>query len=390
MKVMNRISLTMRITLLSGTILLFCSAMLAFGAYYNAHTQFDALTTIAEGSYTIASKEIEIPPTLSGQTDSYPNITATSNPSNTPTTVTLARKQFDTTNVIILVAVSVFGMIMIYIIVSQSLRPIRKLSTTISTIREDNLKQRITDNHRKDEIGALGHAFNIMLDRLEKSFLKQKRFSANVAHELKTPLAIINAGIQVLHLDKSSSVSEYEEMFATTERNVRRLMAVVDDLMKLYDENEKFDTISVNLQDMFESILGELNPMFEDKYIKTELRCNLKTVFGNQVLLYRACFNLVENAAKYNKDYGKIFIETKMYDKVGLIIITDTGNGIPADELEHIFEPFYRVSKSRSRKEGGAGLGLSIVKTIIEKHEWKLSVDSTQGQGSIFTISLTL
>jgi len=141
---------------------------------------------------------------------------------------------------------------------------------------------------------------------------------------------------------------------------------------------------------MFESILTELRPLFEDKHIITELQCGLKTVWGNQVLLYRACFNLVENAAKYNQDCGIILIETKVYNKVGRIIITDMGNGIPAEELEQIFEPFYRVNKSRSRKESGAGLGLSIVKTIVEKHGWKISVDSTLGQGSIFTISLIL
>lgn len=381
MKFMNRMSLRVRITLLSGTILLLCSAILALGAYYNAHAQFNAVT-LAGSSYTTSPQEV-IP---SGQVISYPDGIVTAAPLNGPM-LTVARKQFDTTNIIILAVVSVLGMVMVYIIVGRSLRPIHKLSRTISAISEDNLIQRIPDDHRKDEVGALGYSFNIMLDRLEKSFLKQKRFSANVAHELKTPLATINAGIQVLHLDKNPTVPEYEETLATTERNIKRLMAVVDDLMSLYDENEKSETVPVNLQDMFESILSELRPMFEDKHIKTELQCGLKTVYGNHVLLYRACFNLVENAAKYNKDCGEILIETKVYNKIGKIIITDTGNGIPAEELEQIFEPFYRVNKSRSRKEGGAGLGLSIVKTIVEKHGWKISVDSTLGKGSVFTVS---
>ncbi|HWQ40648.1 MAG TPA: ATP-binding protein [Desulfosporosinus sp.] len=382
MKLMDKISLRMRITLLSGTILLLCSVILTLGASYNAHTQFNNITL--GGTLTA------VPNTGLQNVEVYPILSATADPFITKPALTVARQQFDTTNMMILAVVSVLGMVLVYIIAGRSLRPIYELSRTISAISEDNLRQRIPDDHRKDEVGTLGCSFNIMLDRLEKSFLRQKRFSANVAHELKTPLATINAGIQVLHLDKNPAVSEYEETLATTERNVKRLMAVVDDLMSLYDENENLEIIPVNLQGMFESILTELRPLFEDKHVETELQCGLKTVWGNQVLLYRACFNLVENAAKYNQDCGRILIETKVDNKVGRIIITDMGNGIPAEELEQIFEPFYRVNKSRSRKEGGAGLGLSIVKTIVEKHGWKISVDSTLGQGSVFTISLIL
>ena len=384
MKILNSISLRMRITLLSGAILLICSVILALGAAYNAHSQFNAITLANNPvSYGVAV-EAKV---SDNQTELITNGSGKVSAATTAPRLTEARKQFDTTNIIILAVVSVLGMVMVYIIAGRSLRPIHELSRTISTISEDNLTQRIPDDHRKDEVGALGYSFNIMLDRLEKSFLKQKRFSANVAHELKTPLATINAGIQVLHLDNTPSIAEYEETLATTERNVRRLMAVVDDLMSLYDENEKIETVPVNLQSMFESILSELRPILEDKHIKTELQCGFKTVYGNQVLLYRACFNLVENAAKYNKDCGEILIETKVVDNIGQIIITDTGNGIPAEELEQIFEPFYRVNKSRSRKEGGAGLGLSIVKTIVEKHGWEISIDSKLGQYSTFTIS---
>ncbi|ATW28669.1 hypothetical protein DCMF_16460 [Candidatus Formimonas warabiya] len=378
---MNRISLRMRITLLSGAILLLCSLILTLGATYNARLQFNEVT-LTDGTFTVVPDKI-IP---SGQAELYSNGTVTNFPETNVPILTEARKQFDTTNILILAFVSVLGMCLVYVVAGRSLRPIHDLSQTISQISEDNLRQRIPDDNRNDEVGALGRSFNIMLDRLEKSFLRQKQFSANVAHELKTPLATINAGIQVLHLDKNPSVSDYEETLATTERNVNRLMAVVDDLMSLY-EQEEFETASIDLKNLFESILSELSPVLEERHIETEFRCGLKTVCGNQVLLYRACFNLVENAVKYNQEGGKILIETKAEEKAGQIMIADTGNGIPADELEQIFEPFYRVNKSRSRKAGGAGLGLSIVKTVIEKHGGKISVDSTLGQGSVFTIS---
>lgn len=113
----------------------------------------------------------------------------------------------------------------------------------------------------------------------------------------------------------------------------------------------------------------------------------METVSGNPILLYRACFNLVENAVKYNRDGGEISIETRSEGRLGKIVVSDTGSGIPSDELQQIFEPFYRVNKSRSRKTGGAGIGLSIVKAIVEKHGWKISVESDLGKGSTFTIT---
>ncbi|MDG0810351.1 sensor histidine kinase [Cohnella rhizosphaerae] len=376
MKFASKVSLRMRITFLAGAILIFCSVILTITSSYNAHSQFSRLTYAGP----ISPKVITMDKNSLIDVGSTPNVTLTSY------AVTAAKKKFDTTSMIILAIISVLGMGMVYFVAGRSLRPIHELSKTISIITEDNLQQRIPDEKRNDEVGVLGNSFNNMLDRLEKSFLRQKQFSANAAHELKTPLATIHAGIQVLHLEESPSLSEYEETIETTERNVRRLMAVVDDLMSLYDEREEFDTTAINLQDMFESICSELRSFLDEKHIEIELYCGLGTVQGNQVLLYRVFFNLLENAAKYNKVGGKIRIETKVENEVGQIIISDSGNGIPSDELQQIFEPFYRVNKSRSRKTGGVGLGLSIVKTIIEKHGWKISVDSVLGKYSVFTI----
>lgn len=384
MKIMSKISLRMRVTLLSGAILLLCSIMLTIGASYNAQTQFNKISlNSSPGSYYVETKIKEEQPQWitdnSGKT--FQGTTAP--------VLTEARKQFDMINIVILVIVSILGMGMVYVVAGRSLRPIHYLSNAVSAISEDNLQKRIPYVNRSDEVGALGHSFNTMLDRLERSFLRQKQFSANVAHELKTPLATISAGIQVLNLEEEPTISDYKEIIETTERNVNRLMKVVDDLLSLY-EQEEFNTTPIDLHDMFISILRELSPILEERHIETEFRFGLKKVYGNQVLLYRACFNLMENAVKYNKDAGRVSVETNGEDGVGQIIITDTGHGIPDDELQQIFEPFYRVNKSRSRKTGGAGLGLSIVKAIIEKHGWKISVDSVLGQGSTFTITFAL
>lgn len=384
MKVINKISLKMRITLLAGVILLLCSVILTIGASYNAHSQLSELAltavpgTVVSVQAIIPSDQILMPASGIGAIPHY----------TTAPKLTKAKRQFDTVNIIILVIVSALGMLLVYIIAGRSLRPIHELSKTVSAITEDNLQQRIPDENRTDEVGALGRSFNTMLDRLENSFLRQKRFSANVAHELKTPLSTISAGIQVLHLEDAPSVSDYEEALTTIEQNVNRLMAVVDDLLCLCNEQAELCIDAIDLEDMFKSICNELQPILREKKLETSVHCEIQTISGSKVLLYRACFNLVENAAKYNQEGGRILIETRTEEGIGKIIISDTGKGIPEDELQQIFEPFYRVNKSRSRKTGGAGLGLSIVKAVVERHGWVISASSVLGQGSAFVIML--
>lgn len=380
MKIIKKLSLRMRITLLAGAILVLCSVVLTLAAFYNANLQFTVLTA-AESPLAVQGPlpRLDIGSANSLEGD-YPMTTS-------PGTFTAARQQFNTASLIILGIVCISGMCMVYVIAGRSLRPIHQLGKTISSITENDLKYRIADGERSDEVGVLSRSFNSMLDRLETSFLRQKRFSANVAHELKTPLATISAGIQVLNLEENPPVSDYREALATTERNVKRLMAVVDDLMRLCDEQENFEIETVSVEEMFESICRELRPLLEEKHIEIKIDCESRTLRGNQSLLYRACFNLIENAVKYNRDGGKITMEAKTEGGTGEIKITDTGSGIPEEEIPHIFEPFYRVNKSRSRKTGGAGLGLSIVKTIVEKHGWKIAVRSVLGTGSAFTIT---
>ncbi|GAA4860391.1 hypothetical protein GCM10023310_44580 [Paenibacillus vulneris] len=370
MKLSNKISLRMRITLLTGGILIVCSVLLSLASLYNSFTLFLKLTS------SLANMQIQID---SSAKESEVLQEARKN-------VLFAKQEFDKFNFTVLTAVSIFGMSMVYIVARRSLRPIHKLSETILNITEDNLQYRISDTERSDEVGVLGRSFNMMLDRLERSFSREKRFSSNVAHELKTPLATITAGIQVLYLDENPSLSDYQETLMITERNVKRLLNIVDDLLRLGDEKKMFYFEPVVLRELFDSIFTELKPQLEEKKIEIKIICKLETICAIQGLLYRAFFNLVENAIKYNTYGGKIVITAESEKGLGLIKIADTGSGIPSSELSHIFEPFYRVNKSRSRRTGGAGLGLSIVSTIVEKHGWRIKVDSTMSKGSTFTI----
>ena len=366
----------MRITLLTGSILILCSFILTWSILYSANNQFEVLAG-TDFSVTVPVEEFTpIPPRDLEITE------ITLNP------LVTARRQLNFTSALLLAAVCMVGTGLVYVVAGKSLRPIHDLNDAVSNISENNLNARISTEDRKDEVGELSQSFNVMLNRLEASFLRQKRFSANVAHELKTPLATINAGIQVLKLEEEPTLSDCLETLAITERNIKRLIPIVDDLMRLCDEEEEFEMESIKLQDMFHAIAEELNPLLKAKKIELTIDCKETLIYGNSRLVYGAFFNLIENGIKYNKIGGKINIVSKKENDFRTIQIIDTGDGISKEELPYIFDPFYCVNKSRSRKTGGSGLGLSIVRTIIDKHGWTIDVESELGVGTVFTIKI--
>lgn len=374
-------SLCFRLTVMTGVILLLCSITLTLSASYNAERQ---LTAVAEALPTEGVSVAIVP----GQVIDSDFITTTL-PGTEITAVTVAKRNFNLAGLTALVVISIFGTVAVYFATKKALKPIQELNDQVKAITENNLDERVNGDHRTDEVGTLCRSFNIMLERLSNSFSAQKRFSANVAHELKTPLATMQASIQVMRLDQSPTPEECKKMLDTVERNTNRLRAIIDDLMRLCDEREQFEKGEVSLPALFADIFSELSPSLAEKHIKYEINCiECPVVLGNSSLLYRAFFNLVENAVKYNQDGGSIFISSNCKDSICEISFKDTGNGIPQDELSLIFEPFYRVNKSRSRKTGGAGLGLSVVKTIIERHGWSISARSTVGTGTEFIIHL--
>lgn len=382
---MKKLSIRWRITLVTGMVLLLCSIALTIIAFYNADKQLNYMVvsfapktslTVSE-KYETVLKDGQIVYSVAKAKGTY----------------VTAKKQFNFIGIIAFISISVLGMGAVYFVTGKSLRPIHKLSSQVAAITESNLDERIVDENRTDEVGALCRSFNTMLERLSNSFDDQKRFSANVAHELKNPLATMNASVQVLHLEKTPTPLDYEQVLESVERNTKRLRVIVDDLMRLTDEGIQFEIETIHLDTLFSSIFTELTPLLADKHIDTEVNCQLLPVIkGNRSLLYQAFFNLLENAVKYNRDSGRITVMSlsESNNNIGEILISDTGSGIPSNELNKIFEPFYRVNKSRSRKTGGAGLGLSVVKTIIERHGWNITVESIEGKGTTFIIRLYL
>lgn len=278
-----------------------------------------------------------------------------------------------------------FGVAAAYVILGRALRPLQRLSKAMKRIDERNLSERIENSASSSEMVQLTGAYNRMLERLDKAFEAQKNFTASAAHELKTPLACMQANLEVLQLDEQPSEEEYKETIDVIRRNTQRLILLVEDLLAINTNSRREKHQWIQIEEMIGDICRELSPQIQRKDIKIQINCQGK-VYGDSVFLYRAFYNLIENAVKYNRPGGKIKIISQEGEQQCRISIADTGIGIPEEEIEHIFEPFYRVDKSRSREIGGSGLGLAIVKDIIEKHHGKINV--RQKEGTIFEIVL--
>lgn len=396
MNLKNKLSLRLRITLVTGLIVIVASLGLTFISMYNVQKQFMS-TSLLEESFTaltaaVAAEAVpaDSQPAAAGKTvpaDSRTPVNAETVPATIiidalPAPILDAKKLFDLTSVLYLFIICIIGMAAAYFVSGRALQPIQELDSTAARITEQNLAERIPETGAADEISSLAHSFNSMLERLEQSFSRQKQFSANVAHELKTPLATMNAGIQVLNLDAQPAMEDCLETLDIVQHNINRLMDVVNGLSLLTEERAEESSDEIPLDKLFEEIIEELEPLYAEKSLEVSRDIQMDSIVGNRTLVQRAFFNLVENAMKYSQENGTVSI--RACD--GQIFVINTGDGIPATDLDRVFEPFYRVDSSRSRKTGGAGLGLSIVKTIVEKHGWSIEVQSIPGQETVMKV----
>ena len=382
-----KLTLQWRVTLLSACVLVICSISLSALAMVNAQkTLISEFHNIIEISKTnngilIRTKDETNNTDISQNDYNQSGRTATQE-------IQRAKQHFDTTTILLCFLLTAAGTGAVFFASGKALKPVRKLSQQVSELDEHKLAERLPESILKDEVSQLTISFNHALDRLEDAFERQKRFSSSAAHELKTPLTTIKAGIQVLSMDGNASLSEYKDNARMTEISVDRLTQVVNNLLILassnVDADERNEPIYLNV--IFESIFDELSPIYEHSEINYNIDCDAITLYGNAALLYRAFYNLIENSYKYNFKNGSITIlgcETEKYIKID---IEDTGAGIPAEHLPFIFDAFYRVDGSRSRNTAGSGLGLSIAKSIIEKHHGIIEVSSYDHKGTKFTI----
>ena len=328
------------------------------------------------------------------QSDEYDIVVSTAVPAETdPGEMTFTIKQagnrFNLWGVAGLVLMLFLGTGATWLMAGKALKPLGELTDTIEEIGGNNLSRRVEHQDRADEIGQLAGSFNHMMDNVSASFERQQRFSASAAHELKTPLATMLVNLDVLDMEEKASAAQMERVLSIVRTNTERMIRLVDNLFQLTTEKSSEMCEEVPVDEMFAEILEELSAQLNAKHLSVSLS-NLSGIklTGNRTMLYRAMSNLVENAAKYNRENGSIFISASQQQEDVIIKIEDTGIGIPKEECERIFEPFYRVDQSRSRSVGGAGLGLALVKDIVEKHRGTIQVHSRAGQGSEFILYL--
>jgi signal transduction histidine kinase len=295
-----------------------------------------------------------------------------------------------------------------YFLTKKTLTPLQKLTSEVSQIQAQNLSTQLAVPNSKDEIAQLTRSFNEMLTRLDNAFSTQKQFSANAAHELRTPLAVLQTNLEVFEKKQEPEIVEYRQLFTMIKEQTARLSQLVGTLLDMTNLKSVPRTDQVMLEELVDEVFCDLDPVAEKAGISIHfddsssqdwhtdvhtpdasvLNNNIRNITGSYVLLYRAVYNLVENAIKYNRPNGSVTVSVKEKNGQAMILVKDTGIGISPENQKKIFDPFFRVDKSRSRAMGGAGLGLALVDSIAKEHGGTVNVLESSETGS--TIALML
>ncbi|MBE5107902.1 GHKL domain-containing protein [Bacillus thuringiensis] len=352
MKRFNRLSLQMRITVLTGMILTIVSVAMTVFA-------------ISNGQQLIMPAQESVPAmeTISPNNEFIPS---------TNTTDQIEMKQtFDYRSIIFGFFSIVIGTGLVYIVSGHAIKPVIELKKGIEKIDESNLSERLEKKDASEEIIKLTDSVNHMLDRIEEAFSRQKQFAASAAHELKTPLSIMKASLQVTNKEIATQSEEEIKNNALQLKNINRLSQIVDDLLLIANTTQFVEIINeeVYLDLLLEEIIEELSPLYQEYQINLVLNLEECIIIGNPDLLYRVFYNLIENAYKYNELNGEIWIKSYLKNDDLKIEICNTGKTIDNKHINHLTDAFYRVDSSWSREYSGAGLGLTIVKNILERHE---------------------
>ena len=278
---------------------------------------------------------------------------------------------------------------LMYLIVGYALYPLRELTLKIEDIQAKNLKEPILSKSNSTEIERLTLAFNRLLLRLEETFATQRQFSATAAHELRTPLAVMSTKFEVFEKNKNPDEADYKEAIGMARSQTDRLSHVIDILLEMTELQSAPKSDSISLSEITEEVICDLVAVAEKKSISLVQDDGEARLTGSDTLVYRAIYNLIENAIKYNKEGGKVSVAITEDESFAKVIITDTGSGIAKEDWDRIFEPFFRVDKSRSRSMGGAGLGLALVKEIAVRHGGDVKVIESSNKGSSIELSLS-
>ena len=292
-------------------------------------------------------------------------------------------------SLIISAALALLGGVATYFISGHALRPIRELSDKIEKVQAQNLADSRIEENQVKELNQLSVSYNRMLERLSEAFEIQRQFTANAAHELRTPLALMQVQLDLYHSNShpDNDADTVQMIKMVTEQN-DRLNKMVKTLLDMSELQTVGRDDEIILDALVDEVLEDLEPLAEGKNIRLIGKCKDITMVGSDILIYRLVYNLVENAIKYNHLGGQVTVTADRKEKHVYLSVEDTGAGIPEELKERVFEPFFRVDKSRSRELGGVGLGLALVREIVRVHDGNITVKSNPPGGTIFEVVL--
>ena len=377
---MKRLSLQWRITLMTVLLigatcvimnLLLCSS----GVYY-----MDTIADSLQGGSTVILND-------GGAASFDPQLIAP----NEELTIVVdgAQGRFRTTNWYITAAVTLLSGMLTYFVSGRALKPLRSFASQVEKVQLNNLADMRIDEDAVSEFRQLSHSFNQMLERLNNAFAAQRQFTGNAAHELRTPLALMQAQLELFPAEHPDVLPETAEFLALLREQTERLTQMTKTLLEMSNLQQVARNEQIHLAPMIEEIFTDLASLAEKNGITLKVEGD-GSMTGSDALIYRLLFNLTENAVKYNSPGGSVQITVAQEPEKLLIRVSDTGRGIPEEYQRSIFQPFFRVDKSRSRKYGGAGLGLSLVWEIADLHGGSVWVEESSDKGTTIAVELPM
>ncbi|CCZ09600.1 periplasmic sensor signal transduction histidine kinase [Clostridium sp. CAG:127] len=293
-------------------------------------------------------------------------------------------------SLIISAVLALLGGVATYFISGHALRPIREFSDKIEEVQAQNLADSRLDENKVKELNQMSVSYNKMLGRLSDAFEIQRQFTANAAHELRTPLALMQVQLDSYNSGQhpGNDADTVQTIKMVTEQN-DRLSKMVKTLLDMSELQTVGRDETIMVDALVDEVLADLEPLAREKDVELTGNCEAITIVGSDILIYRLVYNLVENAIKYNHPGGQVTVSASRKEKRVCLSVADTGNGIPEELRERVFEPFFRVDKSRSRALGGVGLGLALVHEIVRVHDGSITVRSNPSGGTVFEVMFT-
>ena len=384
---MKKISLQWRLTILTTVLITVLCGCLTFFLYKNGIYHFDTLQeTVMDQSASPEAVYIDIP---DNEWDDFAAQFATK--------VYNSKSDYRNRSLLITVVVALIGGAVTFFVSGRALKPLKEFSETVEKVQAQNLADYTIEENRIAELDRLRTSYNKMLLRLSESFETQRQFTGNAAHELRTPLALIQAQLDLYHTTEhpeSTAVAE-ETIQMVTEQN-ERLSKLVRTLLDMSELQTVSRNDRIELHSLIEEVLTDLEPLAQEKKVELIQRsqgAGAKAdeelfLTGSDILIYRMLYNLVENAIKYNRTDGTVTVSAKREKNEVVLTVSDTGNGIDEAFREQIFEPFFRVDKSRSRELGGVGLGLAMVREVVRVHDGTIEVYTNKHSGTTFEVKM--